>query len=406
MGEPIYGDTPQVPTMVVPGHEHVHYDFNDGLRVLIDKDAPHPYRVRFYDAPSGVQCHDQLVEPGTIVTSNKKYYVKWRLLITHEDGLVLDHTLDLSGRHVLVQCPGIKSAAIGDTVAMVCSIRKFAIVHDGASVSVAMNTTLSRLFSTPLVEFLPHAETLNTDWYATYRLGLFWHDEEHDKCPVDHRLAGNFRAYAYILGVQDCGLPEEPPRLEYPVERTIPEPYVCIGVQASSACKMWMGDNFRGWANLVRWLKSTGRRVLCIDKEPCTASGTFHMEIPHDAEDYTGDRPLAERLQLLRHADCYVGGSSGLSWLAWCAGCPVVMISGFTEDWNEFPTPYRVRLRMSCSGCWNDVRHEFDHKSMLWCPRHMDEEARRFECSRLVTSRLVIDTIRQIPAFADTQGAP
>jgi autotransporter strand-loop-strand O-heptosyltransferase len=193
---------------------------------------------------------------------------------------------------------------------------------------------------------------------------------------------------------------DTPPLVGYPDVREVREPYVCIGVQASSMCKTWMGDGFRGWSNVVKWLKARGRRVLCIDKQPCVASGIFHMEVPNGAEDMTGDIPLEKRLSLLHHADSYIGGSSGLSWLAWCAGCPVVMISGFTEDWNEFHTPYRVRLRMSCSGCWNDVRHEFDHKSMMWCPRHMDDEARRFECTRLITSALVIDKIKQTPAFS------
>ncbi len=51
-----------------------------------------------------------------------------------------------------------------------------------------------------------------------------------------------------------------------------------------------------------------------------------------------------------------MGLSSGLSWLAWAAGIPVVMISGFTHPTNEFATPYRVINYHACNGCWNDVR--------------------------------------------------
>jgi autotransporter strand-loop-strand O-heptosyltransferase len=44
-----------------------------------------------------------------------------------------------------------------------------------------------------------------------------------------------------------------------------------------------------------------------------------------------------------------VGLSSGLSWLAWAAGTPVVMIAGFTHPTNEFATPYRVINYHACN---------------------------------------------------------
>ena len=68
----------------------------------------------------------------------------------------------------------------------------------------------------------------------------------------------------------------------------------------------------------------------------------------------TGDRPLVERARWLKHADFFVGLSSGLSWLAWAVGTPVVMISGFTHPRNEFATPYRVINYHACNSCWND----------------------------------------------------
>lgn len=91
----------------------------------------------------------------------------------------------------------------------------------------------------------------------------------------------------------------------------------------------------------------------------------------------------------------FVGLSSGLSWLAWAVGTPVVMISGFTHPQNEFDTPYRVINYHACNSCWNDTGIEFDNKSYLWCPRHAGTE-RQFECSRLITPGQVIGTIRRV----------
>ncbi len=118
-------------------------------------------------------------------------------------------------------------------------------------------------------------------------------------------------------------------------------------------------------------------------------------------EDETGDRPLTERARWLRHASAFVGLSSGLSWLAWAAGCPVVMVSGFTQPNNEFDTPYRVINWHTCNSCWNDVRHRFDHKDFLYCPRHKGTD-RQFECTRLITGEQVIGVLKRVPAIAAT----
>ena len=64
----------------------------------------------------------------------------------------------------------------------------------------------------------------------------------------------------------------------------------------------------------------------------------------------------------------FIGLSSGLSWLAWAAGTPVVLISGFTHPTNEFTTPYRVINWHTCNSCWNDVRERFDHKRFSVVP--------------------------------------
>ena len=113
---------------------------------------------------------------------------------------------------------------------------------------------------------------------------------------------------------------------------------------------------------------------------------------------------LAERARWLRHAAAFVGLSSGLSWLAWAAGAPVVLISGFTHPTNEFATPYRVINWHACNSCWNDPRHRFDHKDFLRCPRHQNTP-RHFECTRLITATQVKQVIQTIPGFGVHENA-
>ena len=122
--------------------------------------------------------------------------------------------------------------------------------------------------------------------------------------------------------------------------------------------------------------------------------------IPYGAEDFTGDLPLQDRIDLIKDAEMFIGLSSGLSWLAWCCRVPVVLISGFTDPINEFYTPYRVRNRTVCHGCWNDTRIEFDHFNFLWCPRK-EKSCDKFECSKAITGKMVIDTIKHMERSAN-----
>ena len=98
------------------------------------------------------------------------------------------------------------------------------------------------------------------------------------------------------------------------------------------------------------------------------------------------------------NAAFFIGLSSGLSWLAWAVGTPVVMISGFTHPTNEFATPYRVINEQACNSCWNDPRHRFDHKDFFYGPRHRGTP-RQFECTRLITAERVMAAVRRIPGF-------
>ena len=173
---------------------------------------------------------------------------------------------------------------------------------------------------------------------------------------------------------------------------------MCImAVQSTTQSKCW--NNPMGWHEVARFLKEAGYRVVCIDQKPVHGTGLVWNHIPPGAEDETGDRPLQERARWLRHADFFIGLSSGLSWLAWAAGTPVVMISGFTHPTNEFYTPYRVINYHACNSCWND-RAGTVLTIMIFCgaPRHSNTP-RQFECTRLITVDHVKQVIRRIPGF-------
>jgi len=319
----------------------------------------------------------------------------WRIDAAGEAKQVLAHEFDCRDREVLIQFP---IGTLGDTVGWFPYAAAFAQKH-GARVTCAMSDLLIPLFrdAYPHIRFVTHEQEIEQKLpeasYATYYLGLFFDDAENVWQPTDFRHVGLHRTAGYILGMDPT---EMRPRLGIPDEgRPIAEPYVVIAVQSSSACKKW--NNPHGWREVIANLKARGYRVVCIDQKPEHGSGLVWTHIPNGAEDETGDRPLAERVRWLRHAAFFIGVSSGLSWLAWAAGTPVVMISGFTHPNNEFHSAFRVINWHACNSCWNDVRLRFDHKDYMWCPRHAGTD-RQFECTRLITASQVIQVIDRMPA--------
>ncbi len=384
------------------GPEGIRFDFNDGCRLVLPVRTSGKWLVRLHDLDSGNILFES-ENQGATINSSKRWYVRFRIEVMSIDEdatparLVLSHDCDLTNRDVLIQFP---IGTLGDTLAWFSYCDVFAKRHPGCRVSVAMSGLIIPLLrdSYPQLNLVTHAQALELKLaeqaYASYRIGLFFDDVANDHQPTDFRMVGLHRTAAYILGVDPK---EEAPKLSLPDEtRPIPEPYVCVAVQATSAAKYW--NNPSGWLEVVKFLKANGYRVICIDQKPVNGQGITWNQIPHGVEDETGDRPLAERARWLRHADFFVGLSSGLAWLAWAARTPVVMISGFSHPTNEFDTPYRINNFHSCNGCWNDPKERFDHHDFLWCPRHAGTP-RQFECTRLITASHVQRVIASIPSF-------
>ena len=408
---------PPVPVPTQPGPEGIRFDFNLGARVLL----PHRtddrlWRVRLRDLDTGNVLFES-ENQGAFVNSAKRWFVRFRVEVwdvavsgetdgaTAQPPPVLTHDYDASGQDVLIHFP---VGTLGDILAWFPYAARFAQAHPGCRVTCAMSGLIIPLLrdAYPELRLVTHEqvseERLAERAYATYHLGLFFDDRACDWQPTDFRHVGLHRTAAYILGV--APEPEAAPRLAIPDgdARPIPEPYVCVAVQSSSGCKYW--NNPHGWRTVVAWLKAQGYRVVCLDQKPVHGTGLVWHSIPHGAEDLTGERPLTERARWLKHAAAFVGLSSGLSWLAWAAGCPAVLISGFTHPTNEFATPYRVINWHACNACWNDPKERFDHHDFLWCPRHKDTP-RHFECTRLITPEHVVQTIQRIPGFGKHAAA-
>jgi len=380
--KPAYPPPAETPTQ--EGPKGLRFDFNCGARVLLPE-SEHPWKIRLRDLDTGNILFETALKSG-------RYYMRFRIEAMQKGQTLLSHEYEASDREVLIQFP---VGALGDTMGWLPYAVKFKEKH-GCKLTCGMADKFIPLFKDayPDITFLTHEDLKPEKYYATYSLGLFFDDKECIYQPCDFRHVGLHRTAGYILGVDPT---EVPPDIKLADDsRPVPEPYVCIGVQSTAQAKYW--NNPMGWHEIVPFLKEAGYRVICIDQKPVHGTGLIWNHIPNGAEDQTGDKPLSERARWLKHAELFVGLSSGLSWLAWAMRTPVVMISGFTHPTNEFVTPYRVINYHTCNGCWNDPHLRFDHKDFLWCPRHKDTP-RQFECTRLITVDHVKATLQSLPGF-------
>ncbi len=361
------------------------FDFNHGARVKVPKGN---WRIKIVDRDSLLTLYDVKADTS-IVSTVKKYYINYRIEIYQDNRLIFTHDFNPACRKVLFQYPA--RSIIGDSIASIPYIEVFKYIHN-CEVYCAIDPKIAALLhkTYPDIHFID-TDQRPPDIYAAYYMGYFFPCTERIYHPVDWRIAGLQKAIAYLLGLR----PEEIAAHIAPnnFTRTIKEPYVCIATQATSQAKYW--NNPAGWINTIEHLKKKGYRVLCIDKEKYHGMGAHWNCMPPGAEDLTGALPLQARVDLLYHADFFIGLASGLSWLAWAVGIPVVLISGFSLPVTEFYTPYRVINYHTCNGCFTDSRIQFDNTNFAWCPRRQHTD-REFECTRLITSQHVNRVIDQL----------
>ncbi|MDF7673183.1 autotransporter strand-loop-strand O-heptosyltransferase [Acetobacteraceae bacterium ESL0709] len=372
------------------GPEGIRFDFMDGCRVWLPDGAK--WRVELWDVETETRLFDQEMTSSSMVHSSKRYYVPFEFKVWKDGKKIFTHRCNLRRKDVLIS---MELGGLGDHLAWVGHAIAFQELHK-CRLTCKVHKDLLPLFSGAYknIRFISPGMEDDRVYYAQYKVLVFFNDTDRNFQPNDYRQVGLALMGAYILG-----LPIKERRPDVIVDkggRPIQERYVCIGTQASGLSKYW--HNPTGWFMLVKFLKENGYRVICIDRSRVEGTGDVWRSIPHGVEDQTGNRSLTERARWLKYADFFVGLSSGLSWLAWAVETPVVMISGYTEPYNEFYTPYRIINRHVCNSCANDVTQTLQTDNRLFCPYHANT-SRMFECSKAISVHQVQSVIKTIPGF-------
>lgn len=187
--------------------------------------------------------------------------------------------------------------------------------------------------------------------------------------------------------------------------RPIKNKYIALGVHSTCQVKYWNHPNglksqgdATNWNELSSILRKRGYTPVTVEKDEMYGVPPFYNGIPSKSNKQVG-KTILEAANIINHSEFYIGLSSGMSWIAHALGKKVVMISNFTEDWNEFDLSLDDYIRITdksvCHGCWNkiNVDFEFNKNDWYWCPLHKDTE-RQFECHKSISVNDVVEQIK------------
>lgn len=400
----------------------IRYDFNFGARVLIPKTLAN-VNVTIMDGETyTIHVNEDIGEheEDLIVQTKIKYAVKWEITVYSLETrqILFNHTFCpyLKNRRVCVQLP---IGALGDTLSWFKWVQIYSLDFED-TIDVVINPTCLRLFQNENkrqehIEFISkdEASARSKDYYATYRIAMYYgKDKQTDDVynqPIDYRICGLSNIAANILGMSyETQLDYFLSHPDVVVDDDTPKPtkpYVCIATKTTCYVKHWL--NPFGWIQIVDFLKSMGYDVYCIDRDPIAyghekdnAARFASFTNPYNAIAENGNIPLEERWKKINNADFFIGLSSGLSWLAWTTKTPIIMISNFTAEHNEFFTPYRVMNKGVCNSCWNDGREKFINSDFFYCPKHRND-SHAYECMRCITVEQVKNTIQRLMSDYD-----
>ena len=346
----------------------------DGYYIELDTNIDNPFRVEVYDEKENLVYTTELTS-GMYSKLSRKYHTNWKTKLLVND-LTFDHKFNLEKGRVFIV---FESSSLGDTLAWMPYCEEFRKKHNcHVIVSSFMNSMFEDQY--PEIEFVGRGVVV-PNIKALYRFGWFYDSDKEPEVPNTIPLQ---KAATNILGLD---FTEIRPKLSFtPGERPIDEKYVTVGMSTTAGCKEWSHPN--GWQTLINYLNDIGYKVAVIQKE--SFSGIENVL------DWTGDKPLQERMRQIYHSEFYIGLGSGLSWLAWAVNKHVVMISNFSEDGHEFTdNTTRITNPLVCNGCWNNPNFKFDKGDWYWCPVHKGTD-RQFECHKSITPEMVINQIQHL----------
>ena len=343
-----------------------HINFVDGAFLNIAGLSNREYDVTFSTSDNpNVYTLKQKV--GTWSKPSIKYYKDW-IIQAHLDGeLKFEHKIDLSDKRVLIS---LGSKALGDTISWMPYVEEFRKKHN---CHVICSCWWGHIFDYPEIEFV-NPGTAVSDIYATYSVGCF--DGQLDLNVADWRRTPLQKVAADILGVEYSPIQAKLKYHKPDIKRK--KPYICFSEFSTMRGKFWNREG--GWQNIINYLHGLGYACISVSVEQTTLENV----IKHNGQS------IEQTIADIAGADFYVGLNHGPIWIAHALGIPAIMITGVSEEFNDFPNPYRIAVDSGCRPCFNDTSIPID-RGFDWC-----HNQNKYICTKLITEETVIQTIDRL----------
>lgn len=331
---------------------------------------------------------DGSIEYQTVLKTNmwsrikKEYFQNFTIKISNNGIIINTLKTELKDKRVYIS---LESKSLGDTLAWIPYVEEFRKKHE---CNVIVSTFMNDLFKEqyPNIEFVKPGERVD-NIFGMYNIGWFY-DEfgnvNYEKAPNDFRKQPLQKTASDILGLD---YQEIRPKLKLK-ENVQKQKKVGIAIHGTAQSKYW--NNPFGWQEVVNYLKDKGYEVVLYSREHDGYMNNFH---PKGITKFP-ESSIQDVIYDMQTCEYFIGIGSGLSWLAWSVGIPVVLISGFSEEYTETNSnTIRVINKNVCNGCFNS--HKLNPNDWNWCPVNKNTE-KQFECTKTISSKNVIDKIKLI----------
>lgn len=361
----------------------------DGVKLEIQGNVKEEYDVEFIDGDTDKVIFRNIISNNMWTMPNAKYYVNWLIKVNGETV----YKQDLRGKRVYFE---FGSSSLGDTLAWFPYIMEFKKKHQ---CHVTVLTYKNWLFEGHEmykdIEFIKPGEEFN-NINKRYQIGWFVNEDgsvDINRSPQDFKSLPLQQTASDVIGLEHTQI-RPTINMSYTDTPPIDNKYVCIAIHSTAQAKYW--NNPDGWQKTTDYLKELGYEVILISSEENGYMGNYH---PKGITHINGS--IEEVANYLYHSEFFIGISSGLSWLAWAVGTPIILISGFSEPYTEFSGDDIIRVinKEVCHGCFNS--HKLDPSDWHWCPLHKGTD-RQFECTKKIYAETIYGHIDNMIKYKNT----
>lgn len=277
------------------------------------------YKILFIDKNRNELLFHAETKVNNTIIGQRQWHTDWLIQILDTNGnKIYENEYDPTFKKVFIK---IDAYALGDNLAWMPYIEEYRKKYN---CEMICSTFHNHLFQSEYPEILfVQPNTIIENVYSQFYIGAV--TEPNIKyCPI---TSIGFPLQMVATTTLGLDYKEIKPRIGYhdQLKHDYGGKYVCVSEFGSTIEKLWHGDG--NWQIIIDYLNIKGFKVVVISKE------TSYLE---NVINKSGDIPLNDRIADIEGAEFYMGVSSGLAWLSWAIGTPVIMISDVTPKWHEF----------------------------------------------------------------------